>query len=310
MKFKRCIQGIFFLIVSLSYAGKIDSVRYLNPVFDSVTIATHSYVFKQKEELKLDIYQPYGDTLTNRPLVLLVHGGAFMMGARDRPLYIDYCTALAKRGYVAVSMSYRLTMKGKSFGCDQEAEVKLKAMLDAADDIWDATSFLIKEAKELNIDPKNISLVGSSAGAEAVLHAVFMNSNTFKYSTLVSYAGAMKDTSLITKKNVIPTLLIHGTCDDIVPFGSAIHRYCALTDKGALPLDGSRSIADRILHLGGNYEMVTAIGGGHIMATIGMEDFFDDTVRFLFANTVQKVKLYRSERSVYLPNGDCSFLKK
>ena len=302
--------GLLFSLLNTLTAGKIDAVRYLNPVFDSVRVTTKTYIYKEGENLKLDIYTPFGDTLKKRPVVLLVHGGAFMMGARNKPLYIDYCTALARRGYVAVSMSYRLTMKGKSFGCDQKAKVKLKAMLDAASDIWDATTFLIKESSKLGIDTSKIGLVGSSAGAEAALHAVFMNQQSFHYATLVSYAGAIKDTSLITRKNMVPTMLVHGSCDDIVPFGSASHRYCKPGDLGLLPLHGSRSIADRIRFLGGNYEMLTALEGGHHMATVGMEDFFEQTVDFLFANLVQRVRIYQSERSVYLPNGDCGFLER
>jgi hypothetical protein len=109
-----------------------------------------------------------------------------------------------------------------------------------------------------------IILAGSSAGAEAVLHAAYWTANDlidlpeqpalpedFKYGGVISMAGALVDTNLITKENAIPTLLFHGTCDNLVPFGTAPHHYCDESDKGYLMLHGANSIAKRLHHLNG-----------------------------------------------------------
>jgi hypothetical protein len=36
----------------------------------------------QKKELRLDLYEPIGDTVENRPLVVVVHGGGFIAGEK------------------------------------------------------------------------------------------------------------------------------------------------------------------------------------------------------------------------------------
>lgn len=46
------------------------------------------------------------DTLTNRPFILLIHGGGFVGG--DKSSWEDECKEFAKRGYVTASINYRL----------------------------------------------------------------------------------------------------------------------------------------------------------------------------------------------------------
>lgn len=40
---------------------------------------------EQPLKLRLDLYLPKGDTLAHRPLVMLIHGGAFYFGSRQDP---------------------------------------------------------------------------------------------------------------------------------------------------------------------------------------------------------------------------------
>ena len=89
--------------------------RYAEPVFDEVnTIVGIPYSSAIKEgdtlptTLYLDFYEPAGDTLTERPLVITVFGGAFVAGSRDFVDMQAYCTRLAQHGYAAASIDYRL----------------------------------------------------------------------------------------------------------------------------------------------------------------------------------------------------------
>ena len=62
------------------------------------------------ENLHFDLYQPKSDTTNNRPLVIVVHGGAFVSGSKDdqtQPI-VGYCDSLAARGYVVASIDYRI----------------------------------------------------------------------------------------------------------------------------------------------------------------------------------------------------------
>ena len=57
----------------------------------------------------MDIYQPTGDNVTHRPLVILAHGGSFVNGTRSSDYPITaLCADLAHKGYVTVSIDYRL----------------------------------------------------------------------------------------------------------------------------------------------------------------------------------------------------------
>ena len=56
-------------------------------------------------DLSMVIYTPAGDTATDRPVMLVVHGGGFVAGALD---VAAVARAFARRGYVAAAIDYRL----------------------------------------------------------------------------------------------------------------------------------------------------------------------------------------------------------
>ncbi len=250
--------------------------RYEKQVFTAVNSQTITFASYEEEDLKLDYFWPEGDQLEARPLILYVHGGGFSGGQRDYLGHVQFAQRMARRGFSVALMSYRLTMKGKSFSCDQAAANKIKTFKYAVEDIWKATNFLRTRAEQLGIDNENIILAGSSAGAEAVVHAAYWSDEDladleaqpslpegFRYGGVISMAGALVDTSLITQDNAIPTLLFHGTCDNLVPFGTAPHHYCNENEIGYLMLHGANSIAKRLHHLNKPYWLVAQCGGAH-----------------------------------------------
>ncbi len=256
------------------FAQSLRKGRYRAPVFAGLRKTTHTYTGSEETELKLDLYLPRGDAMDNRPLLLYMHGGGFAGGRRDEPQFNQFIERLAKMGYAVASMSYRLTMAGQSFGCDQPASNKIRTFQLAVEDIRKATNYVLKHQKEWGVDGNRIVLAGSSAGAEAVLHAAYWRDEDllpgspqlpdgFRYGGVISLAGAMVDTSLITRRTAIPTQLFHGTCDNLVPYGTAPHHYCAEGDPGYLVLHGAHSIARRLENLGQPYHLVTGCGGGH-----------------------------------------------
>ena len=78
--------------------------RYEDEIFNSVNISTVNYSdIYQDSYHQMDIYSAIGDTVTNRPIILYMHGGSFYGGTKTMTDCIDFCTSMAKRGYVAVS---------------------------------------------------------------------------------------------------------------------------------------------------------------------------------------------------------------
>ncbi|MCE7990894.1 MAG: alpha/beta hydrolase [Roseivirga sp.] len=266
------LKSALFLMLSiavLSCTAQESDTRYLHQVFDDFSMQTVTYLNKGEERLQMDIYSPKGDTEGNRPVILYVHGGGFSGGTRDEKRYTDFCETMAKKGYVTITMSYTLLRKGKSFGCDFSAEGKVSVFDGTAADVQAATKYLTENARKLKINSEMITLAGSSAGAEAVLHAAYVKDTkatlgeSFKYAGVISMAGAMINDQLITNDTAIPTQLFHGTCDGLVPYGTAPHHYCDYDTPGFLTLYGGKSIADRLATIGEGYYMVTGCNGGH-----------------------------------------------
>ena len=102
--------------------------RYIDNVFDSVTV-TSDVVYGQNvtilpmlqqqppavAPLLFDIYEPKNDSLTDRPVIILIHTGSFLpavlngqpTGSKTDNSVVENCMRWAKKGYVAVAMSYR-----------------------------------------------------------------------------------------------------------------------------------------------------------------------------------------------------------
>ncbi len=54
------------------------------------------------------MHPPAADTASNRPLVVFIHGGGFKDGDKVSNFGTLVCGGLARRGYVAASINYRL----------------------------------------------------------------------------------------------------------------------------------------------------------------------------------------------------------
>ncbi len=287
------------LYVSLLLLTSVVSaqVRYMEPSFDEILTETYTYSTKDGENLNLDIYLPEYDSGLKRPTLIYVHGGGFSQGTRDHKGVSGFCSKLAAYGYVVVSMSYRLTRKDKpgGFGCDCPATDKLNTFYAAVEDVQDATFFLIENREQFAIDPQKIILAGSSAGAEAVLNTAYqppycygLESGPVSFAGVIGMAGAIPDTTKLYDKSAIPSLLFHGTDDNLVPYGTAPHHYCDENTPGYLILHGSQTIAKKLKQLEVPCWLHTTCGGGHELANKPMTDYFDEIVEFCYSFIVNK----------------------
>jgi acetyl esterase/lipase len=94
----------------------------------------------------LDLYTPGGGGPW--PLVVAIHGGAFMMGDRRREL--AHLPALLDRGYAVAAVEYRFSGEALFPG--------------AVRDVKQATAYLRARAAELHLDPSFFAAWGRSAG--------------------------------------------------------------------------------------------------------------------------------------------------
>jgi hypothetical protein len=119
--------------------------------------------------LKLDIYSPDQnvDLFNLRPLVLMIHGGGFIAGNKeDRK---TECIALAQKGYVAATISYRL---GWNTGLQ-----RIQAIYRAHQDANASLRYLVSNYSTYGIDTNWIFIGGTSAGAITANNVNYTNQN-------------------------------------------------------------------------------------------------------------------------------------
>jgi len=263
---------IFVLALSINLSAQ---ERYQSDWFDEIEVETFTYATKNGENLEMDIYLPKEDTETQRPLLIYVHGGGFSGGSRDHELVKTFCRRMANYGYVAASISYRLTRKNtpEGFGCDCPASEKLNTFNAAVEDLQDAAFFLIENREQF--------------GAYQPPYCYGLDSGPVSFAGVIGMAGAIPDTTVIYDESAIPSLFFHGTDDALVPYATASHRYCSKDQPGYLILNGSKVIAEKLHQLNVPYWLYSVCGGGHELASTPMNDYFDVIIEFCYTFVVK-----------------------
>ena len=123
----------------------------------------------RKLNLDMDLYYPREKaTACSRPLLVLIHGGAFYNDdKRTAAGYREMGHHFASRGYVVASINYRMGFKPLAADVD-------RAGYRALQDAHAAVCYLIENAQEFGIDTTRIFAAGSSAGAITALNLAFM----------------------------------------------------------------------------------------------------------------------------------------
>lgn len=130
-----------------------------------------TYGLVDGRELKLDIVRPVVRA-QNAPAVVFVHGGGWRAG--DKASGIRFLSALAKKGYVGVTISYRLT--------------PIAYFPAQIEDVKCAVRYLRANAASLGIDPERIGAWGPSAGGHLV-SLLATSSDVEKWNVSGGWAG-------------------------------------------------------------------------------------------------------------------------
>jgi len=234
-----------------------QGTRYIDEVFDLVQ-KTEDVVYGNAPDLpflflfewntydidlSMDIYEPVGDTLTHRPVIVFAHTGSFFSGHNELDDVVDLAISAAKRGYVAVCINYRLGLNVLS---TYSAE---RALYRAVQDGGAAIRYLREYSDEMRINPENIFMWGTSAGAFLGLHLSYLDYDDRPESTyggggdpdlgcpvcegndyvhdprpnaLISCWGAIGDLNWIDDTDNIPAIMFHGTADPVVPIDEGL----------------------------------------------------------------------------------------
>ncbi len=196
--------------------------RYVETVFTEVEV-TRGVVYRHTTDatgtpvdLALDIYQPAGDTEAVRPAVVWLPGGWFSGG--DTVTAATYAQEFARRGYVAVTMSYRQRPGLRCCPTD-DVEGVTEALLDAYDDARAGVRWLRDHAAEYRIDPDAIAAGGVAAGGAAAASLAHLPGQMgHGGSSLVAAAVPVAAVDLgRPDRGEPPVLFLHGGEDDTAP---------------------------------------------------------------------------------------------
>ena len=181
----------FTLIVS-TISANAQGMRYLDDVFTNVTITSDVQYAENISilpailsggvnppaltQILCDIYEPTGDNLTDRPIVILAHTGSFLppvingqpTGSKLDSSIVQQCMRWARKGYVAVAMNYRLGWNPTSSDQDTRTSTLLQAAYRGIQDAKAMVRYLRKtedlDGNPYGIDPGKIALGGQGTG--------------------------------------------------------------------------------------------------------------------------------------------------
>jgi len=299
----------FLLSLLLSVAAYAQSPcssgRYANDVFTNFTV-TSNVIYGQNNtwsgaanQLKLDVYEPTGDTELARPLIIWVHGGSFIGGSKTDNDVKTWSESFAKKGYVCASIDYRLGF----FPFDSANAVK--AVVRAVQDLKGAIRYFYKDCQTANlfkVDTNHIFIGGSSAGAITALHVAYLddpceisdylssstintlgglegNSGNPGYSTkvhaVINGCGALARYSWLEAGDV-PLCSFHGTADGTVKY----NRGVVNPGTPLMYLDGSRMLHERACAVGVENQFYTFPGAPHV-PYLADASYMDTTLRFI-----------------------------
>ena len=251
------------------------------------------YMFAERDtcQLFMSVYEP--EYRTDKPTVIFVFGGGFIMGDRNAKAYLHWFKQLNDSGYRVITIDYRLGLKGKGALNVTQVETFYNAVEIGVEDLYAATRYIIDNAEAMGVNPSKLVIAGSSAGAMISLQAEWHLCNRtalasvlpedFRYAGVMSFSGAILSREGKPKWNrePAPTLFFHGTEDKIVTY----NKIGFLRTK----FMGANSLAKLFAKNGYNYNIYRFEGNQHEIAS-AFESTFAEQCRFLETNVAGKQK--------------------
>lgn len=291
--------GIVIIVFALSFLPILTSAKnkWVAPNAElAKPTGTYEFVKRDTANLMLDFYKPTEGSVTEvngkvKPAIVFAFGGGFVSGHRDKEHYQQWIKLLNDNGFAVFSIDYRLGLKGAKMGGIKTIGAVRHAINVGVEDMFSATCYIVEHASDFGIDPNNLVLAGSSAGAIIALQSEYELCNRtklasvlpagFKYSGVISFSGAIFSSHGRVKyaDAPAPQLLLHGTDDRVVTYKQIkVFR---------LGLFGSSKIAKRLDKFGYSYEIVRYKDHTHDIADL-MYYTFPEQLRFLEESVIKK----------------------
>lgn len=277
-------------------ADALEAVEvFRGPLYDYKKTADIIYsrprIEAGRASLKLDLYQPTGPGVPRlKPAMIFMHGGGWSTGSKSSGS--QTASQFARRGYVAVSIDYRLREQ-KPVITDPELRSLVNifgghelahAIVAAMEDMISALRWMRDYETVLGIDTSRIAIGGSSAGAitsimtancpdnlslNDVPHiAVVMN----LWGGWLSYWDSAFDMKSYVSPGEPPCISVHGSEDNTVAPEQSIDYHKRLSRLG---IDNLLMINDGAGHGWGENPIFTMIYDGQTEFQNIIDFFYD-----------------------------------
>ncbi|WP_236975365.1 alpha/beta hydrolase family protein [Membranihabitans maritimus] len=277
---------LFILIINPIGAQEYCNSPFTENSFSGVITTEMSYdtttsVGGNEVILDLDLYYSEEVNWDTRPLMVLLHGGAYLAENGDKlsEEIVQLAQLMASKGFVVASLNYRTwsIFQNGVPSKDQILDVALKSVYDL-----DAGIYFLVRNNGINgipaFDEENIVVGGGSAGAITTIHRLYLDSTDLLDETLsgliddnggffekdpdefsivagVNLSGGILDTAWLSGE-FTPLISMHGDNDETVPYNTG--KAVDLID-----IYGSFLIDQQLNSLGVTSYLYTFEGGGH-----------------------------------------------
>lgn len=217
--------GFFLLLVFCFQKGAFAQLPYSNNLFAYDSLIDVSYgqatdYAGNQVDLLLDIYKPKMDSNCLRPVIVLVHGGAWIAGSKEDINMVLMSREFAKKGWVVANINYRLgNHKAANYTmyalCNNSISAPCGYISDSAE-VFRANYRAMQDAKgairfmkNRNIldssDVNNVFIAGESAGAIISYATAFTDQVSEKSSFCYALNDAPTPDADLNNFGCIPT---------------------------------------------------------------------------------------------------------
>lgn len=166
-------MGFINGLIAESVLNPDTLLSYLNFFYPNQVLADSLHTMVKVAALEMDIYSPpASDVETSRATFVYIHTGNFLpavyngavTGDKRDSAAVNICKQMAKRGYVAVSINYRLGWNPLSEFENVRKGSLLQAVYRSVHDTQTAVRYLKATASQYGVDPEKINLLGQGSG--------------------------------------------------------------------------------------------------------------------------------------------------
>ncbi|MEA1876066.1 MAG: alpha/beta hydrolase [Bacteroidota bacterium] len=164
-------------IMGLAYAAGLINLIETKPEVPDYIEEYKDITYKQVGDisLQLNVYKRK-DLNANAPALIFIHGGSWKGGERSD--YLPYLLDYAKKGYVTVTISYRLS--------------QVAPFPAAVLDVKCAVNWIRTHAEKYMINPDKIAVIGGSAGAHLAMMLAYSPEEAFDEECSGSRSGKVQ----------------------------------------------------------------------------------------------------------------------